>query len=257
MGTASGPVVTLTSGATSPGAAVATKAASATKTALTAEAAQTTEATPTAEATQEPAPRLRQDAARNRDRIITAACEVFAEHGVEAGVEEIARRAGVGVGTLYRRFPTKDHLLRQIAEDLLRHLLDAARAELGAADGGGLERTMRHSAALQAGKRGYMMRVYDAAIPADLRDAFRDALAELLGEAQRAGTIRPDVTAPDVIMTLWSLRGVIDMTAAVSPDAVQRHLDLIMAALRPGAAPLTHPPLTMAEVAEAGPTASR
>ncbi|MEX5633474.1 TetR/AcrR family transcriptional regulator [Parafrankia sp. FMc2] len=189
-------------------------------------------------------PRLRQDAARNRDRIISAACAVFAERGLDACVEDIARRAGVGVGTLYRRFPTKEHLLRQIAEDLLRELLDGARAELGAADGAGLERTLRQCALLQVSKRGYMMRAFDTAMPDELRTAFRATLGELLTAAQAAGAIRPDVTTLDVVMILWSLRGVIDMSADTSPAAVQRYMDLLLAALRPGGAPLTHPPVT-------------
>jgi AcrR family transcriptional regulator len=205
-----------------------------------------------ATATGQPAPRLRQDAARNRDRIIAVAGQVFAEQGVDAGVEEIARRAGVGIGTFYRRFPTKDDLLRQIAEDLLRQLLAGATAALsdGAAngDGGGLERTMRVCAAAQAARRGYMMRIYDADLPAGPRDAFRNTLAELLAQAQRAGTIRPDVTGPDILMIMWSLRGVIDMAASAHPEAVQRDLDLALAALRPGAATLSHPPLTMDDV---------
>ncbi|CUU60654.1 DNA-binding transcriptional regulator, AcrR family [Parafrankia irregularis] len=188
-------------------------------------------------------PRLRQDAARNRDRIITAACEVFAERGIDANVEEIARRAGVGVGTLYRRFPTKEHLLAQLAEDLLRALLDDARAELGATDGAGLERTLRRCAAVQVSKRGYMMKIYEAAQPDEPRMAFREALAELLVEAQQAGTIRPDVTITDIVMLMWSLRGVVDMSAPAGLSAVERYLDLLLAGLRPGAAPLAHPPV--------------
>ncbi|KPM50873.1 TetR family transcriptional regulator [Frankia sp. CcI49] len=186
---------------------------------------------------------MRQDAARNRDRIITAACEVFAERGIDANVEEIARRAGVGVGTLYRRFPTKEHLIAQLAEDLLRALVDDARAELGAADGAGLERTLRRCAAVQVSKRGYMMKIYDAAQPDEPRMAFRAVLAELLVQAQQAGTIRPDVTITDIVMLMWSLRGVVDMSAPAGLSAVERYLDLLLAGLRPGAAPLAHPPV--------------
>ena len=75
---------------------------------------------------------LRADAARNRARVLDAARTAFAEAGLDVGVEEIARRAGVGKGTLYRRFPTKEALVRAIFEDILEeidHIVTAAEAE--------------------------------------------------------------------------------------------------------------------------------
>src|SRR3954451_21088828 len=78
--------------------------------------------------TVEPETRLRADARRNRDQILAAAKIVFAEHGPDVAMEEIARRAGVGIGTLYRRFPDRDALIRAVAQENFGAVLDEARA---------------------------------------------------------------------------------------------------------------------------------
>ena len=92
----------------------------------------------------EPAGRpLRRDAEQNRQRLLDAAADVFAEHGLDASVEEIARTAGVGMGTLYRRFPTKDALISALVHDALTTMLKLAREGTERADGTGLEYSLR------------------------------------------------------------------------------------------------------------------
>src|ERR1700729_1019197 len=98
-----------------------------------------------------PSPRpLRRDAAENRDRLLAAASRVFAEQGLDAGVADIAREAGVGMGTLYRRFPTKDALIDALVEDLLEAIIDLASEASEQPGGHGLEQFLWQSSAYQA-----------------------------------------------------------------------------------------------------------
>jgi AcrR family transcriptional regulator len=177
---------------------------------------------------------LRRDAAENRQRLLDAATEVFAEHGLEAGVEEIARVAGVGMGTLYRRFPTKQDLIDTLVGDMRRELAALARAAATATNGRGLEQLLVSAGELQAGGRGCLSRLWDHS-DAELgaMTAFRSTLRQLLIQAQAAGRVRTDVVSTDVWVLMWSLRGVIETTRAVAPNAWRRHLELMVAGLRP------------------------
>src|ERR1700759_2475171 len=97
---------------------------------------------------------LRRDAAENRKRILDAAGRVFAEHGLDGSVEEVARVAGVGMGTLYRRFPTKQALIDELVGEARRGLLARARAAAEYSDGTGLEVLLVSAGALQAEQLG-------------------------------------------------------------------------------------------------------
>jgi AcrR family transcriptional regulator len=101
---------------------------------------------------------LRRDAAENRQRLLDAAAQVFAEHGLDAGVEEIARVAGVGMGTLYRRFPSKDALIAALVRDVLDTLLTLADEACLRTDGSGLEYFLESASAYQAAHRGCLPR---------------------------------------------------------------------------------------------------
>jgi AcrR family transcriptional regulator len=189
-------------------------------------------------------PVLRRDAARNRTKILAAAQAAFNADGVEVGVEVIAQRAGVGVGTLYRRFPTKEHLIDAVVDELLGSLLAAAESALedyGPADG--LAEYLRAVGWFQFEHAGCLTRLWrDSAN--EKRDQIETVCRRLLAGAQEVGAVRSDVVYEDVIMLFWSQRGVIEATSSVSPDAWLRHLDLMLSALSPGHRPLTHPPLT-------------
>jgi AcrR family transcriptional regulator len=192
---------------------------------------------------------LRRDAAENRQRILDAASEVFARHGVEAGVDEIARTAGVGMGTLYRRFPTKQALIDELVGGLRRELVELAVAAERQADGRGLEWLLTRVGELQADRSGCLDRLWnqsDAELAA--LERFRTMIVELLEQAQQAARLRPDLTATDVTMVLWSLRGIIQTTRDDAPNAWRRHLDLLLAGMRTGTGkPLAHPPITAAQ----------
>jgi len=151
---------------------------------------------------------LRADARRNRARILAAAEDVFAERGASASTEEVARRAGVAIGTVFRHFPTKDDLLRAIMKDLLERL--TAQVNQLAADGdpaaalSGFFTTMVEQAAAKKTVVDLL-----AAAGADVQvtaavQALRHGIAQLLTRAQQAGAVRSDVGIEEVMALLTS-----------------------------------------------------
>jgi len=202
-----------------------------------------------AEASRTPA--LRSDAARNRTKILSAARASFNEEGVDVGVEVIAQRAGVGVGTLYRRFPTKELLIEAVVDELLERVLAAAEASLAhQSPAEGFAEYLRAVGWLQFEHSGCLTRLWRDT-PNEKRERIEAVSRLLLTQAQQAGAIRADVVYEDVLMLFWSQRGIIEATASVSPDAWLRHLELMLCALAPGQRPLEHPPLTAEQASTA------
>ncbi|HVV74554.1 MAG TPA: helix-turn-helix domain-containing protein [Mycobacteriales bacterium] len=191
---------------------------------------------------------LRRDAAENRELLLAAAAQVFAEVGLGAGVEEIARVAGVGVGTLYRRFPTKEALIAELVQDVLEKMSVLAEQAVAAPDGRGLEQFLESSSAYQAEHRGCLPKLWHTSPDNEAVVRVRRTIAALLAEAKRHGQVREDITATDLTMLMWSIRGVIETTRDVAPEAWRRHLALLVAGLRPAGTPLGHRPLTRAQV---------
>jgi AcrR family transcriptional regulator len=179
---------------------------------------------------------LRRDAAQNRERLLRAAFDLFAEQGPEVGVNEIARRAGVGPGTLYRRFPTKEALVDELYEVVLDEMLAAIRQSLaGDVPGEALEQCLRRLGEIMAAHRGCLARLF-AARPAGAADRAPEwwaAVEAMLVQAKSAGRVRPQIAIPDVRLCLISLRCVVEETVADTPDLWRRHLDLLLAGLRP------------------------
>jgi AcrR family transcriptional regulator len=147
---------------------------------------------------------LRADAARNRARVLEVAYETFAEEGLSVPIDEIARRAGVGAGTVYRHFPTKEALFEAIASNRIQYLIDSAARFAEAEDPG--EAFLDYLELLiEEGKndQGLMEALagigYDvtAAIP-DAEKLFMSTLDELLVRAQGSGAVRPDIEVRDV-----------------------------------------------------------
>jgi AcrR family transcriptional regulator len=191
---------------------------------------------------------LRRDAAENRQHLLDAAGVVFAAHGLEAGVEEIARVAGVGIGTLYRRFPTKDALITALVQDVLDTILELAQAATERPDGTGLERFLETSSAYQAKNLGCLPRLWNTDSEHESIQQVRRIIAALLDDAKRHRRVRNELTSTDLTMIMWSVRGVIETIGAVAPDAWRRHLDLLVAGLRPDSEPLAHRPISRAQV---------
>jgi AcrR family transcriptional regulator len=147
---------------------------------------------------------MRADAARNRARVLEVAYETFAAEGLAVPIDEIARRAGVGPGTVYRHFPTKEALFHAVIEDRVRSIVDRARALLEADPGTALFEFMREMVKTAAADHGIADALagygvdIDAAAPG-AEAAFLGVLEELLAGAQRAGTVRRDVGGAEVM----------------------------------------------------------
>lgn len=197
---------------------------------------------------------LRQDAERNRQRILTAARELFAEQGLEVPVERIAARAQVGVGTLYRRFPTKEALIDAIFEARLAEYVQVAERALEHDDGwGGLREFLEAALELQARDRGLKEILVNDRHGRQGVGARRGRVGPLIqalvGRAQREGKLRADVTPTDIAMIMWSAGAVMDATGAVAPRLWRRHLGLVLDALAtPVPTRLVEPPLTRAQL---------
>jgi AcrR family transcriptional regulator len=202
----------------------------------------------------EAAPRqraLRREARENRTRLLHAARQVFALTGPDARVEEIARAAGVGMGTFYRNFATKQALFDELVGDVRRRLLVLAQRAQRAPAGTGLEALLLDAGRAQARDPGYMQFLWSrSTAEQNAVDDFLRILAELLGEAQRAGRLRADLSVTDVWMSLWSLRGILEMTRVSAPHAWKRHIELMISGMRAhpaGDGPLTAAPITLAQ----------
>jgi AcrR family transcriptional regulator len=179
---------------------------------------------------------LRKDAAENRQRLLLAAGQVFDRQGLEAGVEDVAKAAGVGMGTLYRRFPNKEALIAELVRAMLDGIAQDAREAVGSADGLGLETFLRAASARQAAHKGCLPRLWIESLAAELHQEIRDLIAELLADAQREGRVRAEITPADVYVILWSIRGLIAGARGIAPDAWGRHLEIVLQGLRPCAA---------------------
>ncbi len=180
---------------------------------------------------------LRADARRNRERVLEAADALFAEVGLKAGVEEIAQRAGVGVGTVCRNFPTKEDLIAELVNARGEALLAEARAALVAPDpGAAFERFVIVAATSSACYRALAEEIASGEVPVreGLKDEVHDALEQLVRRAQRAGALRTDVTAEDIKLLL---SGLAQATVAAGDDAsLDRFVRVVLDGLRPGAA---------------------
>ena len=191
--------------------------------------------------TEAPPRALRADAERNRVRVLTAAREVLAERGLDAPTEEIARRAGVGVGTLYRRFPTKDLLVQAALAELqgraVAEIEEAARhpdpweAVAGALRG--LAETLHANRAFVDAIRPRLAEL--ECLPA-LGDALRAAVRPAFARAHAAGVLRADVVPEDVPGIVVGVASFVPKRRDVDPELWRRYLGVLLDGLRPVAA---------------------
>ena len=177
-------------------------------------------------------PRARRDAVRNDHRILVAAREVFGESGAEAGMEEIAARAGVGVGTVYRRFASKDALIDELLRLALEDILAAADRALARTDGHGLEELLRALGQSFADHARYASLLLQRPTEPATARRMRAAIDELTARAVAAGIVNPAITAGDVTALIWAMRGLVAGVGEVAPDAWQRFLDIQLAGMR-------------------------
>lgn len=189
---------------------------------------------------------LRSDAAKNRERLLKAAGRVFEEQGLEASVADVARAAGVGMGTFYRRFPTKDALIEALVTEVLAMTISMAKEAAGQPDGSGLEHFLEASSRYQAEHVGCLPRLWSA--DHELIRVARRLIADLLADAKAHRRVHEDLTTTDISLALWSIRGVLETTSGAAPEAVRRHLDLLVAGMRPSKDKLPHRPVSQAQV---------
>ncbi len=178
---------------------------------------------------------LRADAARNRARVLEVAYQTFADEGLAVPIDEIARRAGVGAGTVYRHFPTKDDLFRAVVRDRIQRIVNDGRALLDDDNAGEALFTFIKSMVLEWGATDRGLTDALAGLGIDVATAMPQAEGEFLGlvgellrAAQKAGTVRRDVDVPDVKAIVVGCQAM----QAYKPDAAERLLGVVLDGLR-------------------------
>jgi AcrR family transcriptional regulator len=182
---------------------------------------------------------LRSDAERNRKRILAAAAELFAADGLEASLEGIAAQAGVGVGTVYRRFGDREGLIDALFEERIDAVAAVAERALNTEDPWvGLEVFLRESSALHVADRGLREAVLSPGRGrervARSRDKIAPLAARLLERAREDGRLREDFDVFDVPMLQLMLGAVADATRDVAPELWQRYLGIFLDGMRGG-----------------------
>jgi len=204
-----------------------------------------------------PSATLRSDARRNRERLVSSARELLAAEGADVPVEEITRHAGLGMGTLYRHFPTKDELIDAVLEDAFSGLVEAAAR--GAAEDDawtGFSGFLEYAIGLHAANHGLKdviaARAHGASRAEAMRARLRPLLRRMIERAQEQGTLRADFAPEDLPVIFWTCGRVVETTAEAAPNYWRRYLSLLLDGLRTNAAsPLPEPPLTRAQLARA------
>ncbi|WDZ83913.1 TetR/AcrR family transcriptional regulator [Micromonospora cathayae] len=189
---------------------------------------------------------LRADAARNRRLLLAAAADEFAERGLDASVADIARRAGVGKGTVFRHFPTKDDLIAAIVLDRIDALNTVGERLLEAADPGAALLEFLTVAAHQRQQRdlSFLQEAGELAPEVTrVRTRMFHIVQTLVDRAREHGAVRADVTGEDIILLMCAPNHVTSYVPDAPPDLWRRYLSIIFDGLRPeGAHPLPHPP---------------
>ncbi|MCW3020646.1 MAG: TetR/AcrR family transcriptional regulator [Solirubrobacterales bacterium] len=181
---------------------------------------------------------LRRDAERNRQRILDSARVLFAERGLGVSLDEIARHAGVGVGTVYRRFPDKEQLIDALFEERLGEILAAATASLEISDPWGalaqfLERSMELQVEDRALKELLLGTSTAHARIEEGRRQIQPVVEAVLSRAQRAGAVRDDLTVADLLLLQHAIGEAAEYTREVAPEVWRRIMLIALDGLRP------------------------
>ena len=191
---------------------------------------------------------LRIDAERNRGRIVEAAQAAFAERGLDAALEDVALRAGVGIGTLYRRFPTREDLIAACFERRLADYARVAQEALDAPDGWtGFSSYVEQICAMQAADRGLndvLTRTFPNARALEANRARGFGLfLQVVERAKAEGRLRSDFVPEDHVLLLMGNAGVVQGAGDSAPEAWRRYVALMLDGLRSECAtPLPPPP---------------
>lgn len=208
-------------------------------------------------ATAAPPPRrLRADAARNHQRILRAARDLFAERGLEVTLDDVAEAAGVGVGTVYRRFANKQELIAEVFEQTVTDMAEAAEAAYADPDTWhGLCRLFEWSCNHMAGNRGFgevMLELPDAMERfVSVRNRIKPVVTRLIDKAVSEGVLRPDIAASDFFAMISMVEAIATFARPVNPELWRRYAAIILDGVRADhlpRVPLTVPPLNDDEV---------
>jgi AcrR family transcriptional regulator len=197
---------------------------------------------------------LRADAERNRRKLLDAAAELFAEKGLAVGLDEIARHAGVGVGTAYRRFPDKEQLIEALFDDRLEQI--AALAERCAARDdawAGLVEFIEGNVALQSTDQGLKELVLGSPHLFERVEAARErilpAVGSLASRARASGEVRADLADTDIALLQFMLTAIADIARGADTEVWRRCLRVVLDGLRtPSPEPMPVPPLRQEEL---------
>jgi AcrR family transcriptional regulator len=198
---------------------------------------------------------LRRDAERNRQRILAAAADLFTERGLDVTLDDVARAAGVGIGTVYRRFPDKETLVSELFRDRIDALVTVAEQACAVPDPwqgfvGYLE-FVAASMASDLGLRQLMMfGTYDRDQVCYARDRMRPVITRLVERAQAAGDLRSDFSAPDVKMIAYMLASIAEYAASATPEIWRRYLTMLIDGLRPARNGVTELPVPAPSVSD-------
>ncbi len=202
----------------------------------------------------EPERQLRADARRNRERVLAAAEQVFAESGLKGQIEEVARRAGVGVGTVCRNFPTKQALVEAVLTSMYESLVNQALVALEHPDpGAAFEQFFVALPEFQARHRalGEQM-ANELELPSSaqpLREQLTAALTELVTRAQASGAIRADIGPADVSMLFAGIAHATAIAGELQPVLRERYVRIVLDGMRPrDASTLPGRPLDFAQL---------
>jgi AcrR family transcriptional regulator len=181
---------------------------------------------------------LRADAERNRQRLLAAAKELFATRGLHVTLDDIARHAGVGTGTAYRRFPNKDALIEALMADRIHEIGAIARECLDDPDPWrGLAGFFERAMALQAADRGLKDILWSSGHGKEqvihARRAIAPPVTKLVRRAVEAGVVRADIGTSDVPLINYMLGAIADFSRDVEPELYKRYLAIVLDGLRP------------------------
>jgi AcrR family transcriptional regulator len=181
--------------------------------------------------------RLRKDAAINRERLLTAARELFASRGLDVTLNDIAHHAGVGVGTAYRRFANKEEIIDALFEEGLQDIAAVANEALAEPDAwAGLVMFLERSLHMQFGDRGLNQIMNDTALGrdrvSDARDNIAPLIHQLVERAKEQGVVRPDLDQSDLIFAQLGLSAIMESSRAIEPELYTRYLTLFLDGIR-------------------------
>lgn len=191
----------------------------------------------------------RVDAARNRKRVLEAAAQEHARHGSALGMQDVARRAGVGIGTVYRHFPSRQALIEAIASPFFERGLRLART---------VQREHPEAERFHAYVRGFAEALaehgvpghctWDAPAAAPVRAELRTLIGEFVASARSAGAVRPDLEPEDAFALLWTIAALVEAAGETAPEIWRRHVELLLDAIGTGApGALAAPPVPRAQ----------